>query len=138
MFRKTAFFLALVLMLSSCTMVLVDEIRGGHSPMMQLNGKWDVEEYVRVENGETEDAREAERVWLDATRDQGDYCEGTWMEVIQTSDEEFLWGIDEDGTEFVINNAGTDEFWEVTKQTKNEFHVQREEQGVTYRMKLKK
>ena len=136
---RSFLFLALsVFLFGSCTMILVEEIRGGHSPMMQLDGEWGIEEYVSVENGVTTDERQADRVYLDATKDIGNYCQGTWMEIKTTMDDEFLWGIDEDGEQFTLQDNGQDVVWEVVEQEKKYFHVERTENGKTYRMKLTK
>ena len=125
--------------MTSCTAVLDEVIRGGHSPMMQLDGKWNIDKNQKIENGTTTEVDDADRVWFNATKDIGDYCEGTWLETNIGADPKFLWGIDEKGTEFVINDPQAGEqTWVVEEQSKNKFIISRQENGTTYRMEFSK
>lgn len=135
---RSAIYLTVLVLMSSCTMILIDEIRGGHSPMMQLDGDWEIEEHMVIdEDGNEEDIQESERCNFDATQDVGDYCVGSWLERITGSDNnDFLWGIDEEGEVFKLQMDGQDVFWQVQCLEKNAFHIQRKVNGKTYRMMM--
>lgn len=130
--------------LSSCSLGLVNEMRGGHSPMLLLDGEWAVVKNIEVTPTATHDLETAEEVHFNATRDVGGYCEGNWLQV-QDPDlrSEFLWSFDEeaDGEVFILQNDGSkDEEWRVLEQTKNKFVIERTDEvtGVTYQMEFAK
>ena len=119
--------------LSSCTLFLLEEVEGGHSPMMMLNGTWDIDNYTTTENGKAVDVTEVGGVWFNTTRDVGGYCEGDWLEARPTVTKDFLWGIDGDGEGFRIqDDKGQDVEWEVLHLSKNKFQIQRTERGIGY------
>ncbi len=126
---------------SSCTYYFLEEVQGGHSPMLQLDGQWQVDEHTATEDGATTDLKRTNSVWLNATQDVGGYCEGTWYHNDNTGDEEdeFLWNIDGEATQFTVreeNNA--ENSWKVIEQRKNKFIIERTEDNVKYRMELSK
>jgi len=132
---------------SACTPFLIDEIDGGHSPMMQLNGTWSIDRNVAIaSDGLITENQERSLVWFNATQDQGDYCEGTWLDdalvnIPQTSlTYNFLWGFRGFAKNtFVINNeVNQEEQWEVLHQSKNRFEIERQADGITYQMDFSK
>jgi len=136
--RFSVLIFMLSLLLPSCTIFLLDEIEGGHSPMMQLDGKWDIDEHFEIENGQRSDVKSSERVWFNAQKDIGDYCEGSWLET-KFNEDEFLWGIDPEGTEFVLQDSpGQDVYYKVIEQSKKKFVIEKEENGVVTHMKFSK
>ena len=122
--------LALTLVFSSCTMMLLEEFEGGHSPMMILDGEWQVDDYYYIENGQREDVNRGNEVFLYATRDVGGYCEGEWH---GQAVEDFLWGIDEEGDVFTLKDESE---WEVDHLDKDLFKIKRSENGKTYYINL--
>ena len=138
MLKNLVFPLALLLAMSSCTMILLEEIRGGHSPMMQVDGEWNIEEHVVIESGETTDIKESHRCDFDATQDVGDYCVGEWLERVIPGNSDFLWGVDEDGSIFKLQSDGQDVFWKVITLEKDHLHLERNVNEKTYRMVLRR
>jgi len=121
-------------------MVAVEEIRGGHSPMMQLNGTWNVDKNIKTENNSTSELSTADGVWFNATVDQGSYCKGQWLQPQSSIPEHFLWSFSPNGNNFYMEDTltGQQVVWTVLEQKKNHFDIQRTENGVTYEMVLSK
>ena len=106
-------------------MVLVEEIYGGHSPMMQLDGTWNVDQHTVTANGQTSNVKNVDDVWFNAKKDIGGYCEGTWYEM-STSTRIFHWNFDKKGDDFTTKESGQhDAKWEVVHQSKDKFVIQR-------------
>ncbi len=131
------FFIAI---LSSCTGILVEEVRGGHSPMQQLNGTWDVTKSLQTENGVITGLNTADGVWFNATLDQGGYCDGQWLQPGQTVDPDFQWSFSANGDIFYLKDPATGDYieWNVAGQDKNYFHITREENGIAYELEMQK
>ncbi len=123
--------------LSACTPILIETVDGGHSPMMILDGHWNIDLNEQTTNGVTVNAKDGEQVWFNATKDIGGYCEGTWLATLN-GDEVFHWGIDGDATEFTEREAGVNILWRVLEQDKNTFIIEREENGTLHRMEFSK
>ena len=103
--------------------------------MMQLDGAWYVDEHTATQGGEVTDINQTDRVWFNATKDVGGYCEGTWY--LKASDnDEFLWGIDDQGTEFKINNDAYDEIWTEEKKEREVFIIERHVDDTKFRMEM--
>lgn len=131
----------IVLGFSSCTTLVLNEMRGGHSPMMQLDGEWNIDKNQVTVNGTTQEVTDFERVFFNATVDQGGFCLGTWLNINNTNvDPEFTWGFpDYKGEEFILNDPILGEtHWEVINQNKNEFIITRSSGGTTYYMEFKR
>ena len=127
-----------VLFISSCTFFLVNEINGGHSPMMQLDGKWNIDKNTKTVQGTQEGNGHATSVWFNATKDVGGYCEGTWYFPDKVNDG-FLWSIDKDGSEFTMTDEnGVEVEWNVIEQQKKAFIIERTEGDSKYRIELSK
>jgi len=139
-FPKSLLTLSILVVLavfSACTPAFVETVDGGHSPMMILDGHWDIEVCEQTSNGVTMDARDGEQVWFNANKDIGGYCEGTWLET-NNGDQIFLWGIDGDATEFTQKQNGGNVLWTVLEQDKNTFIIERTENDTHYRMEFSK
>ena len=121
--RKLLFASAAIfaVVLSSCSLGLVNDMRGGHSPMLRLDGEWGILKNVEVVNSTETETNDADQVYFNAKRDVGGYCEGNWMEVHNpTMESDFLWNFNEDGNVFTIQLDGqNDTEWTVLEQTKN-------------------
>ncbi len=122
---------------SACTPAVIETLDGGHSPMMILDGHWNIDLCSETTNGVTYNAKDGDQVWFNATKDIGGYCEGTWLET-NNGDEVFLWGIDGDATEWTQKQDGNDILWNVLEQDKHTFIIERTENGTLYRMEFSK
>ena len=109
---------------TACTKSMLNDALGGHSPMMRLNGHWECGTYeIEAPDGTVEQQPISEEVHFNATKDQGPYCEGTWI-YTQSNDDDFLWGFAED--DFVIHNdQGNDDTYKVDEQTPTVFRIHR-------------
>lgn len=139
---KTAgIFAAILIGLSSCTTMVLNELRGGHSPMMQLDGEWNIDKNQVTIAGTTTENTDATKVYFDATQDQGGRCLGTWLNLSNTTQEpEFLWGFnDYKGEKFYMDDANLGENeWVVITQSKNEFIIERTVADEKYRMEFRR
>jgi hypothetical protein len=135
LFACTAVF---AIILSSCSLGLVNDMRGGHSPMLRLDGEWGVLKNVEVVNNSEVETNDADEVYFNATRDVGGYCEGNWVEMRNaTLESDFLWSFNEEGNIFTMQLDGVNDIeWSVIEQTKNKFVIAREENGATYQMEF--
>lgn len=137
--KKYGFLALIIIAFSSCTTFVLNEMRGGHSPMMQLDGEWGIDKNQITVNGTTQEVNDIERVYFNATIDQGGFCLGTWLNIKNNSTEpEFTWGFaDFKGEEFVMNDPLLGEtHWNVDKQEKNKFIITRNQGGTTYHMEF--
>lgn len=126
---KTAgIFTVILIGLSSCTTMVLNEMRGGHSPMMQLDGEWNIDRNIVTIAGTTTENTDANKVYFDATQDKGGRCVGTWLNLTNNNvDPEFLWGFnDYKGEDFILVAPNEGEvIWHVIKQDKDEFIIER-------------
>lgn len=124
-----------LLTLSGCTMLLIDEIDGGHSPMMILNGHWNVLEDYTLNGGDTVASGEVDSVWFNAKKDVGGYCEGTWY---GSNNEVFYWQINKRATDFTTKKDEELTDWNVISQEKNTFIIERNESGNVHTLHMEK
>ncbi|MCH8903823.1 MAG: hypothetical protein IIA45_07920 [Bacteroidetes bacterium] len=126
-----------LLFLSSCTMILVNDGRGGHSPMQIVNGQWRCDKNTITDaNTVTDNPTNVVNVWFNATADVGAFCEGTWY-MTTSPESEFLWSIDGEGTEFIIKENPTNEtFWTILHLDQCLFTISRVEDDVVYEMEF--
>ncbi len=137
--KAISIFAAILIGLSSCTTMVLNEMRGGHSPMMQLDGEWNIDKNVVTIAGTTTENTDASKVYFDATQDQGGRCLGTWLNLANNNVEpEFLWGFnDYKGEDFVLVDPIKGEVtWDVIKQDQNEFIIERTTGDEKYRMEF--
>ena len=127
------------LILSSCSVGLVNEMRGGHSPMLQLDGEWGIVKNVAITPSEEVEVDHAEEVDFDATTDVGGFCAGHWNEVSNPNlTKDFWWSFDEEGEIFTLKLDGRDVEWTVIEQTKTKFVIERQDNGTVYKMEFAK
>lgn len=107
--------------------------------MLQLDGEWGIVKNVEITPTEEIEVDDAEEVDFDATTDVGGYCEGHWNGVSNPDlTKDFLWSFDEEGERFTLKLDGQDVEWTVLEQTKTKFVIERQENGVVYKMEFAK
>lgn len=109
--------------------------------MMQLDGEWNVDKNQVTIAGTTTESPIADKVYFDATKDQGGRCMGTWLNITSNSkDPEFLWGFnDYKGEDFYLEDSNIGETeWNVISQSKNEFIIERTSGDEKYRMEFRR
>ena len=119
-------------------MIIVEEMSGGHSPMMRIDGFWCITENVVIENDiAVENPEQYSDVWFNATKDVGGYCEGTWYFTNTGDTKIFNWGVNDEGTVFIIKgDNGEDITWDILELNRREFRIQRTEGDIVHDMTL--